>query len=605
MERIKLGKTDTIVLLILIILTFAVNHHIELKGLYMDDLYLWSTYGEQGFLEYIFPVGSTRFRFVYYLIAWIEMTLVGSNVSMFLTINLMANIGLGFTLYKMAQAMSHSSYVSGICASVFLLSRMSYYQISQVYGLMETVALFLALCILYFLYQYLTQKEVKGWNRYFLACSLYFVICFVHERYMVLFPLFILVAVLRKEKRICYYASAFGVLLAILFVRYITIGTLEPAGTGGTEVMDTVSITSIMTYVMEQIGYLFGLNLGPEHLNGENIANTPIMIVICIGAANVLLLLFVISFIVRMIQVKEIRKQGWMVATLFICFIGGCILSSSVTIRVELRWVYVSFGAALLFVAWMYGIMVEGMVEKGRWIMAFPYLIMLTLYGAFMIPVELHYRNQYEHVYLWPNQARYNSLAEETYGRYGDEIFDKTIYIVGNTYEMSEFTANTFFKVFDKEGKAEGLQVIHIDDIREIGLVKPDMLVLREDPKYNGFQDITQAARSMKLNSVYGYYEDGWMEEEAEIQVMAGASGIVQMDFYYPGQSSGEQWIYVYQEQKPVAFIQIEDNKASTQIIANPNELITLKICTNFYFEDAIEKRGDRNLATILEVTAN
>lgn len=60
-------------------------------------------------------------------------------------------------------------------------------------------------------------------------------------------------------------------------------------------------------------------------------------------------------------------------------------------------------------------------------------------------------------------------------------IFGKTIYH-GDTYEMSDFTARTFFKVFDKKRLAEGTQVKKIESIRDIGLVDDSMLVLREDP---------------------------------------------------------------------------------------------------------------------------
>ena len=57
---------------------------------------------------------------------------------------------------------------------------------------------------------------------------------------------------------------------------------------------------------------------------------------------------------------------------------------------------------------------------------------------------------------------------------------------MGNSYEMSDFTARTFFKVFDKDRLAEGTKVEFIDSIRDIGLVDEDMLVLREDPEHNG-----------------------------------------------------------------------------------------------------------------------
>ena len=36
---------------------------------------------------------------------------------------------------------------------------------------------------------------------------------------------------------------------------------------------------------------------------------------------------------------------------------------------------------------------------------------------------------------------------------------------------MSDFTARTFFKVFDRDRTAEGTRVEFIEDIRDIGLV--------------------------------------------------------------------------------------------------------------------------------------
>ena len=46
---------------------FWINRGVKLKGLYMDDLYLWSCYRNQSFTEYVFPMGSSRFRFLFYL----------------------------------------------------------------------------------------------------------------------------------------------------------------------------------------------------------------------------------------------------------------------------------------------------------------------------------------------------------------------------------------------------------------------------------------------------------------------------------------------------------------------------------------------------------
>ena len=50
-----------------------------------------------------------------------------------------------------------------------------------------------------------------------------------------------------------------------------------------------------------------------------------------------------------------------------------------------------------------------------------------------------------------------------------------------------------------------------------------NMLVLQENPAHNAFTDATELLRNVKLNAVYGYYSDGWMDEQAELRFrMAG-----------------------------------------------------------------------------------
>ena len=51
-------------------------------------------------------------------------------------------------------------------------------------------------------------------------------------------------------------------------------------------------------------------------------------------------------------------------AMLFIGFIALNIASSSVTIRVEMRWIYVSLTGALLFLSYIYGELTEGVKKE-------------------------------------------------------------------------------------------------------------------------------------------------------------------------------------------------------------------------------------------------
>lgn len=150
----------------------------------------------------------------------------------------------------------------------------------------------------------------------------------------------------------------------------------EPAGT---DVVDTMSPASVLHFVLSQIAYLFGINAGPEHLNGQNFREAPMGIMILIGVADFMLLLLVLAFLLKLIQLRKNCVRYLQTAFLFVAFIGACIVCSSVTIRVEMRWVYVSYGAALLFLSWMYGVLIDGEAREDTGCREFPSWLCLRL----------------------------------------------------------------------------------------------------------------------------------------------------------------------------------------------------------------------------------
>ena len=604
MEKKYEWKDHVIFMGILLATAVWVNRNIEIKGLYMDDLYFWSCYGEQGFLQYVFPLGSTRFRFLYYLAAWLEMAVVGNHVNWFVPFNILLNTAVSCSIYMIGRRLSRSKGIGFLCGFMYLISRMAYYQIGQVLGLMETMALWMAIGILWYLYRYLDGED--GRKYYYLSCALYFGVCFVHERYMVLFPLLLLVLLIKRSKDAAEWGAGLVSFLLVQAIRVFAIGSVLPAGTGGTQVADTFSLTDTIRYGLSQIAYVFGINAGPEHLNGCPWAQSPLPIRILVLLADAAIAVIVLGFLIKVIKDKRKDVKGKVLCSLalFLLFIGACIASSSVTIRVEMRWVYVSLTAALLLLAYMYGYLTEGVKPELYLIRLWPWGAAFACYVILMLPAELFYRAQYPNLYLWPDQLRYNSLAEETYGRYGDSLFGKNIYIIGSSYEMSDFTARTFFKVFDKERTAEGTSVEFIDSIRDIGLVDSRMLVLREDPEHNGFQDITQFVKEIKLNVEYGYYDDGWMDEHASLTVMAGETGVIDLEIIYPGVMSGGEGIKITKDQDEPFTIPVRSTVVNQTIEAEPWQMVHLTFDYNFYMHNAQEQRGKDRLAAIVHMTA-
>ncbi len=605
-------KDEVITAGLLLAFGFVINAGIQIRGLFMDDLYLWSCYGEQTFGEFVFPVGSTRFRPLFYLISYLELGLVGNHVTWFVPVNIILNTMVAYTVCRFSRRLSGNNLIGFMCGFLYLLSRMSCYQIAQVYGLMETLALWAAIGILWCLFEYVNGQGEKP-ACFGAACGLYFAVCFIHERYMVLLPLFYVVLVMKKSRKPREWLLPAAAFALMQLIRLVTIGTISPAGTGGTDVADTFNLWQALRFAIHQILYLFGINMGEEHLCGQNWHETARWVKVLVAGADMILLAFMAAFAVKIIKSRWSRVRILENSLLFFLFIGACIACSSVTIRLELRWVYVSMTAAWLWLSYMCGVIVRPSAREqeasGRRLPDYKRSLACTglmlVYVLLMFPAEIYYRGKNSNLYFWNSQQQYNSLAEETYEKYGEDIFGKKIYILRNDYQVTDFYADTFFKVFDKERKAEGTEVIFVDSIRDFGQVTNNMLILREEPEFHAYQDITEAVRVLKCEAVTGYYKDGWMEESAKLRVMAGKTGVIHLRMMYPGVMEGHEQSDIYMDGQLAAEVDIVDNITYLDLQTKPYDTAELEFENNFYLKDAQEQRGEKRFSMIVEITAD
>ena len=642
-EAWKRWSPELLIFALLLGFGFWINRGVELKGLYMDDLYLWSCYGDQSFTEYVFPMGSSRFRFLFYLASWLELFFTGGHVEWMVPFNIILNAGIAYSIYRMAVSFSDGRKILSFAAGIlYLSSRMAYYQIGQFYGLMESLALWAALGMLWFLYQYVNEKKAGA----FLAANvLYFVVSFIHERYMVLLPLLLLTVLLGFGKGLGTKTAAAepekkseperaaepgrsrgrgqsrgaqgmkdaaaraeaadtensfrlpGILLILLpivvfgviqMIRLYTIGTLSPAGTGGTDVADTFKFTDAIGQALNQVGFVFGRNSGPLHLCIEPFADSPDRIKNLILAAEAILGVGVLAAVIGMIRARDEIVCHLKNAVLFLVFITLCIGSSSVTIRVEMRWVYVAYAAALLFFAYLSRVM----GKAG---------ILVLLYGCLIFPVETYYRDNWDNLYLWAPQSQYNSLAEKTYGTYGDDIFDKEIYIIGKDFEISDFNAETFLKVYAK-GKTKVPKLQFIDSDMDLKEITDNMVILCEDPEHNAYNDVTEIVKRQRFDTPFGSYADGWIDENAKIVLTNGESSKLTLKCYYPGKLTGGETCKIKVNGRQMDDLVFTDNTMYYEIPAAPYQRITLEFSCNFYVKGAREHRGEENLAMVVKV---
>ena len=606
-------REEAVVFCVLMAFAFFINAGAKIEGLFMDDLYMWYWFAEGSFIEYVFPIGGSRFRAVYNFISYLEYFFVGNHMNWFVPINIVVNGCIAYTLYRISRRLSGHGIIGFVTSILYLLSRMSYYQIGQVYGLMESLALWDAIGVLYCLYQYLNRKESEELC-YWIACALYFINCFIHERYMVLLPLFFLILLFRRERKIAKWLVPAGLFLLVQGIRFAAIGTVMPAGTGGTFVEETFSVHQTIQFIFEEVMHLFGVNLGGEWLCPCTWERMDRWVKLVVIAEDLVLLIVVLLFAVEIIRNRKERAAYLCNAGLFIFFIGFCILCSSVTIRVEVRWVYVSMTAALLFLSYMLGVIAHktgpnGMnIEKNarkRFRGILLSFCLLGVYTFLSFLSETYNRSYYPKIYFWNPQREYNSLAEETWGKYGEEIFGKKIYILKNNYGVSRFNADTFFRTFDKERKAEGTEVIFVDSIRDFGQVTDNMLVLREEPESYSYQDITNMVRELKCEAINGYYSDGWMDEEATVRVMAGSTGKIDLELLYPGVMYGDETMTIFMDGKEAETVKIDQSILYVTLETVPYRTVELDFKNNFYLEDAQEQRGDKRLSIIVNISAD
>ena len=521
-----------VALVLLLLFGLFINRHLSIRALYGDDLYLWSFYGCEDFWSFTFPkVTKGNFRPFYWALSYLEFRLIGPHVHWYARFNVLLNVAIAWVIYFFSRRLSRltrtpqdmriGQAVGLLTGMLYLQSHFAAYQIAQVLGLLESLALLLALLTLWGLFDYM---EGRGTRAYLRACLCFFLVIFTHERYIALAPLFYL-AVLTQyltERRLCRrFAPSRSscaasdeipamnrlgrtvelllplLILAVFFgTRMVVAGEAIPVGTAGTKVQDTFSLAEALGFAFSQVAYIFGINAGHAIFCGVSFADSARWVQALIVLSWLCLLLMLVLYVRMAWKRGRITPRLIGENLLFICFIALCIGSSSITIRLETRWVYVSYTAALLYLSYMLGeIAKSGAVKAkaGRAVrtraatvqrasaasvsasgeraacrgmaMVLAFSLLFMAYGAVMTPVEHYDRQHYPNIFFFFDQDRVNSLADCTIDAVdaGEFLGKKQVYIYYNYYEMSDFYAEYFYKPFDPEKTGQGTEIHFIN----------------------------------------------------------------------------------------------------------------------------------------------
>lgn len=514
-----------VVFILLLFICFTVNKGIVIKGLFMDDLFHWSWFRYvPNFYEFAlkFYDTATRYRPVFDSIQYLIYSIVGTDPLRFVIVNMVYNSLVALFIYHFTRKFSAGMYISFLLASLYLVGHYAYYQIGQAIGSLETNGIIFSLLTLYYAVKLVegfpsqkigdvrTKKEIK--LNIFLMYFFFFIVSFAHERYLGVIVTIILSIlfmgeyvnhgekVSKKENLLFKIKCLFLLvleLICITIIRFKGTGNLIPAGTGGTRVEQTFNVFECFNNCFRQVATIFGINIGPEHLYGidfENISNASIKY-LTIASICFILVIFLV-YLLKKLKNKDFNFKNDL---LILSYIAICIGSSSVTVRVELRFVYSGYTGALIYLGYILGYLSHPDAFLGtknpvdykvlKKINIIP-MLLITLVFLTRLPVELEYRNNFNKIYCYVDQARMNSLYDLTIGKYGtDEILhNKKIYVQNNYFGMTKFYAEYFFKIYDE--KDIGNEIILFNDISEVDLKNDNIIVLAEDLVNNVYMEV-------------------------------------------------------------------------------------------------------------------
>lgn len=511
MKKLKAIIEYVIVFALLLALCFYVNRDIVIKALYMDDLFHWAWFRGLNIFEFAFKFyGVSRYRPVFDAIQYIFYMIIDTDPFRYAIINKVYNSIIALFIYHFIKRVDAGRVIAFIFSGLYLIAHFAYYQIGQGIGSLESDAQFFALVILFFslkLSGAITKKDefggiilpnekdnVRNTVTLFL---MFFLILFTHERFMGLaVPIVIAVLMSRDEedmsisrRKIVSLIVFVLEILLICFIRFLAIGKVMPAGTGGTYVEETFNVFECIGYCFAQVACIFGINIGPDYLYGVDFFNLEGRKVKLLALMSIVIIAIVIvAYIYNRIKHKS-RKNALAGDLIFLSFIAMCIGASSVTIRVEMRFVYVSFTAAVIYLTYMCGYICNS-IELER--LKLVPIGLLVLVFVTRVPIELRYRTYFPKIHCYVDLNRVNSIYDNTIGRYGvDEVLHKKkIYIIEKVYGMTDFYSEYFFKIYDKENI--GNKIILVNDISEIPIedINTDTIILYEYYEDNSYKSL-------------------------------------------------------------------------------------------------------------------
>lgn len=523
------------------------------RALYWDDMGCHETFTdpELTLWEKVTYLGANKVRYVTNVLMIIAWKVVGTKYDREDTILFFCNICLVAVVWICSYLVLHSktgeknnnTQIQNILlasggALAYASSRFAYYSYEEFFGIMENVGNALAIIII----TLLILDRFRYRALYWIAVFAWIVAYYVHERYLLLAGVLFLYSFggliyYKRKYKIPDFIRQFVIVLlsGLLFVqRMLLFGSRALDGTGGTSMTDTFDIGTVLRMVARQIFYLFGFNYPKDaYLNGIRFQDVNKLIILW-----TLIVLFIVGaiafFFIR--KVKKLFFEKFYPIIICVLAILCLMVSSSFTIRVEMRWMYASLGMEVLIVLYMIRMLIsEQRGETGVYL-----LRMGCLFIALSIPIiETYYVGHWGRIYN--HSARIDSM-ELSDVLDGYDYIDNLYIVVGD--QSSPLSIEDQYELARAE-QVEINNIIEVYYINEIESIGDDDAVFFRDASENNYIDISDQFQQTWF--IEGKYDDGWTEPVMKAEAIADENDGLFISLYIPDYDiiEGEGKIYV------------------------------------------------------------
>jgi hypothetical protein len=292
---------------------------------------------------------SNKYRPVLTTIFALTIPVFGTNFYAYVALNTVVEIAAALTLASIVLRLTRRNAVLATLAGcAFVVSRFVYYDVIQIYGIMEGLALLLMLCALRaVVIAYQERRPAVLWHTVWLAA----LAIFTDERYLAMTPFLIAAPLLYPDARLDARRLRLQALaqcaapLAYVFIKTVVFRAPVASGTGGHEL--ALQPIGLRMFIVSAVENMLGFNAGPSYLSGRDLGEvgTPAYLAGWLVCVPILLVLG--WYAADVIRRRVPRRPLVLALVLFV----PLLLTTIVTIRQEFRWLYGPFALVVVAVA--------------------------------------------------------------------------------------------------------------------------------------------------------------------------------------------------------------------------------------------------------------